>query len=141
MIELVPVAVAIFLKNISKNNHETWIQKRTYGPLEWQWEFPGGKIESGESPWDALVREIQEETSVVVRGEGTLLGVYPHDYGEKRVLLHVYIVPWENNLSQAEGKTVPLARGSTGREWGLPLLPANFSLVEHLCHALYDDGK
>lgn len=141
MTQLVPVVVAIFLKELSRNKHETWIQKRTYGPLEGQWEFPGGKVEPGEAVWDALVREIKEETNVSVTGDGKLLGIFPHDYGDKRVLLHVFIVPWESKLADAEGKVVSLQKGTTGKEWDVPLLPANFSLVEHLCNALYDEGK
>ena len=134
---LVPVAVAMFTRQ-SKQGHETWIQQRTSGPLEGQWEFPGGKIEPGESAWQALVREIHEECNVVVKGEGKLLGIFSHDYGDKRVLLHVFQLPWEDDLIDATGRCVPLERTSSGREWNLPLLPANFRLVEHLCRSLYD---
>lgn len=135
--KLVPVSVAMFTRKTSEG-FETWIQQRQGGPLDGQWEFPGGKIEAGESAWDALVREIREETQVVVTGEGVLLGIFPHDYGDKRVLLHVYRVPWEDTLANAQGRTVPLTRTSSGREWNVPLLPANFRLVEHLCRSLYD---
>lgn len=137
---LVPVSVAIFVRPSPEGRHQTWIQERTDGPLKGQWEFPGGKIEVGETPWDALVREIREETAVEVRGEGKLLGIYPVDYGEKRILLQVFVVPWQEALAQAKGKVVDLWPGCDGRGWNLPLLPANFALVEHLCRALYDEG-
>ena len=139
--QLVPVAVAIFLKSKSDGTHDTWVQQRTYGSLQGQWEFPGGKIETNESPWQALVREIKEETNVDVTGVGKALGIYPHDYGDKRVLLHVFCVPWEEALLQAEGRVVPLSPGVSGKEWNIPLLPANFTLVEHLCRALYSEGN
>lgn len=139
--QLVPVAVAIFLKKLNDGTYETWVQERTYGELKGQWEFPGGKIETSETPWDALVREIHEETRVIVQGQGRLLGIYPHDYGQKRVLLHVFCVPWEASLAEADGKTVPLRPATTGREWNVSLLPANYALVEHLCRALYSKGN
>lgn len=139
--QLVPVAVAIFVKRLDSGHFQTWIQERTYGALQGQWEFPGGKIEAGETPWQALVREIDEEISVKVEGEGKLLGIYPHVYGDKRVLLHVFCLDWVDDLDKAVGKTVELRPGSNGKEWNVPLLPANFTLVEHLCRALYHVGK
>ena len=44
-----------------------------------QWEFPGGKIESGESAFDALVREWREEMGVIVR-EAEYLFAFTHRY-------------------------------------------------------------
>jgi mutator protein MutT len=40
-----------------------------------QWNLPGGRVEPGESPWEAVVREVREEAGLVVRVE-KLLGVY-----------------------------------------------------------------
>lgn len=138
--KLVPVSVAMFYRPAPGGRFETWVQVRTEGPLKDKWEFPGGKIEAGESPWEALVREIKEETNVTVTGSGELLGIFSHDYGDKRVLLHVFRVPWVETLAQAAGKIVPLTPQKNGAEWGLDLLPANFQLVEHLCRSLYDRG-
>jgi 8-oxo-dGTP diphosphatase len=54
-------------------------QRPPGGPLGLHWEFPGGKIEEGESPEHALIREIHEELGVVARVHG-ILAVECHDY-------------------------------------------------------------
>ena len=53
--------------------------QRGYGDFKDGWEFPGGKIEDGESPEDAIVREIREELGADIRVKGFLTSV-EHDY-------------------------------------------------------------
>jgi 8-oxo-dGTP diphosphatase len=58
-------------------------------PLAGLWEFPGGKVEPGESPTEAAVRECLEETGLVVR----VVGEYPshlHEYAHGQVELRFY---------------------------------------------------
>ena len=56
-----------------------------------KWEFPGGKVDNGESVTQALARELYEEIGVVVRASEPLL-VIEHDYQDKRVKLDVHLV-------------------------------------------------
>lgn len=53
------------------------------------WEFPGGKVEAGETVQDALHRELLEELAIEVRGCEPLLAI-EHDYTDKSVLLDVW---------------------------------------------------
>ncbi|KZX59489.1 7,8-dihydro-8-oxoguanine-triphosphatase [Halioglobus sp. HI00S01] len=56
------------------------------------WEFPGGKVEAGETVQAALSRELAEELGIEVSASEPLIEIR-HDYGDKRVFLDVHIVP------------------------------------------------
>ncbi|TEB15706.1 CTP pyrophosphohydrolase [Pelotomaculum sp. FP] len=63
-----------------------------------KWEFPGGKIEPGESPEECLRREIKEELDLDIR-VGDRLMIVEHQYKELRVILHLPV-----QLSGRRGK-------------------------------------
>ena len=64
--------------------------QRGYGEFEGMWEFPGGKIEPGESQETALKREIQEELGVDVT-IGELLCTTEYDYPTFHLTMHCYL--------------------------------------------------
>ncbi|MEI8617761.1 8-oxo-dGTP diphosphatase MutT [Pseudoalteromonas sp. B193] len=95
-IEIVHVAVGVI-----KKNNAIFICKRAdeqhQGGL---WEFPGGKVEAGESVFVALKRELIEEVGLTIHSSSQLM-VIEHDYGDKCVKLDVHVV--SNFSGEAHG--------------------------------------
>lgn len=68
------------------------------------WEFPGGKVESDETPFDTLKREIDEEVDIVIR-DVTFLKTVEHVYDGRRMTIHAYLVEdWDGIPFAKEGQ-------------------------------------
>lgn len=71
-----------------------------------KWEFPGGKLEKGESPEEALKREFLEETALELQASKELMMV-EHDYPDRQVRLHVHTVySYKGEVSELEGQAL-----------------------------------
>lgn len=84
MMKSIEVVAAIIIKD-----GKLLATQRGYGDYKDWWEFPGGKIELGESPEDALVREIREELKAEISVGAELCRV-EHDYPKFHMLMHCF---------------------------------------------------
>ena len=84
----VTVSGAVILRtNPETNQKEIFATQRGYGDYKDGWEIPGGKLESGETPEECIVREIREELATEVRAE-RILGVVDYDYPTFHLTMH-----------------------------------------------------
>ena len=84
----ITVSAAVILRtNPQTHKHEILATQRGYGDFKGGWEFPGGKIESGETPKECIVREIREELATVVKAE-KIIGVVEYDYPAFHLTMH-----------------------------------------------------
>ena len=81
----IEVVAAIIIKD-----GQVFATQRGYGEWKGWWEFPGGKIESGEDPKSALIREIKEELDADI-SVGELLDTVEWDYPTFHLTMHCYI--------------------------------------------------
>jgi 8-oxo-dGTP diphosphatase len=96
------------------------------------WEFPGGKVETGERPELTLIREMKEELGIVIR-EPCLapLTFASHAYPDFHLLMPLYICRrWEGIVQAQEGQKLAWVRPNKLREYKMP--PADEPLIAHL---------
>ena len=121
----IEVVAAIIIKD-----GKLFATQRGYGEWKDWWEFPGGKIEPGELPEDALKREIREELATEIE-VGDLLSTVDYDYPKFHLTMHCYlctIVSGQLSLLEHED-----ARWLSKKELNVVRwLPADFDVVEKL---------
>ena len=75
---------------IIKKDDKIFITKRSYGEFADMWEFPGGKIEVGETQEEALIREIKEELELAITNLNYVTTV-EYDYPDFHLIMHCFI--------------------------------------------------
>jgi len=100
------------------------------------WEFPGGKLEAGERPEAALIRELHEEIGITVQ-EACLapLTFASHAYEDFHLLMPLYICRrWEGLAVAREGQQLAWVRANKLRDYPMPA--ADIPLIPHLIDLL-----
>ncbi len=96
------------------------------------WEFPGGKVEVGETPEETLIRELLEELGIVVK-EACLapLTFASHAYADFHLLMPLYVCRrWEGQVSARHHTRLAWVRPNKLRDYPMP--PADAPLIAHL---------
>ena len=125
----IKVVAAVICDSI-KDKKQILATARGYGEFKGQWEFPGGKIEKGETPQQALVREIKEELEVNIN-VGELIDTIEYDYPQFHLSMDCFwceIVSGNLVLKEHEA-----ARWLTKEQLNdVGWLPADITLIEKI---------
>lgn len=108
--------------------------QRGYGEFKDGWEFPGGKMEQGETPEQALLREIREELDVEIE-VGQLFDTVEYDYPSFHLTMHCFLCTIKSGeliLKEHEAAKWLNKESLDSVEW----LPADLGLIEKLKNAL-----
>lgn len=128
--------VAAVIRAVDKENKPIiFATQRGYGEFKGGWEFPGGKIESGETPQQALKREIMEELDTEI-AVGELIDTIEYDYPNFHLSMDCFwceVIRGELILKEAEDAKWLTREHLADVKW----LPADVTLIENIREAMY----
>lgn len=119
---------------VIRDKDKIFATARGYGEFKGQWEFPGGKIEEGESPQQALVREIKEELEADIT-VGELVGTVEYDYPAFHLSMDCFwceVAAGELVLKEAEAAKWLSKEDLYSVQW----LPADVILIEKIINEM-----
>jgi 8-oxo-dGTP diphosphatase len=127
-------SIAIFIKDIEAESFKIWTQVRLEeGPLYGKLEFPGGKIEVGETPEAACRREVHEEVGILLPPSEKLVLFKYHDYSveNKNICLFVFISKFDQfPPEKGDWHSITYDGKSTFLEGKIP--PINHVIIDEL---------
>lgn len=115
---------------VIKKDNQIFCTQRGYGDFKGYWEFPGGKIEDGETPQEALIREIKEELDVDI-SVGKMIKTIEYDYPEFHLSMDCFwceLVSGEIELKEHEDAKWLDKSNIDSVNW----LPADLDLINSL---------
>ncbi len=126
--------VAAVIRDYSEPKTRILATKRGYGEFKGKWEFPGGKIEIGETPQQALIREIQEELDVMIAID-SIIDTIEYDYPTFHLSMGCFwcsIVDGNITLKEASDARWISVDALYDIDW----LPADRELIEKIRNSL-----
>lgn len=129
------VVAAVIRAVNNENKPVIFATQRGYGEFKGGWEFPGGKVESGETPQQALKREIMEELDTEI-AVGELIDTIEYDYPDFHLSMDCFwceVIRGELILKEAEDAKWLTREHLADVKW----LPADVTLIENIREAMY----
>lgn len=129
----VKVVAAVICDSMDEKR-QIFATARGYGEFKGQWEFPGGKVETGEAPQQALVREIKEELETTIH-VGDLITTIEYDYQTFHLSMDCFwceVIEGNLNLLEAESSKWLSRDMLDSVEW----LPADLTLIDKIREVL-----
>lgn len=130
------VVAAVIRAVNNENKLVIFATQRGYGEFKGGWEFPGGKIESGETPQQALKREIMEELDTEI-AVGELIDTIEYDYPNFHLSMDCFwceVIHGELILKEAEDAKWLTKEHLADVKW----LPADVTLIEKIGEELHE---
>ena len=119
---------------VIRDGNQIFATARGYGEFKGQWEFPGGKMEAGETPRQALVREIKEELDTDIEVAG-LIDTIEYDYQTFHLSMDCFwakVIRGQLVLKEAEAARWLTKESLDCVQW----LPADLTIIEKIREAL-----
>jgi len=128
--KMIEVVAGVICRRNDQGTTEFLATQRGYGDYKGGWEFPGGKTEPGETPQQALARELKEELAIDVT-VGEFITTVDYTYPQVHIIMHCYfceIVSGELTLLEHESARWLTAEELRSVDW----LPADIAVVDCL---------
>ena len=134
----IKVVAAIICNDMERKN-KIFATARGYGDLKGGWEFPGGKVEPGETPQQELKREIMEELSTEIK-VGELIDTIEYDYPTFHLSMDCFwaeVITGRLELKEAEAAKWLTKDQLESVAW----LPADITLIDKIRQYMNEDGE
>lgn len=117
-----PISLVVACALVDEDNRVLVAKRPKHRHMGGLWEFPGGKVEPGELPEDALIRELAEELGIdVTRSCLAPLTFASHGYEEFHLLMPLYVCrTWDGEVEPKEGQELAWVRPNRLSDYEMP---------------------
>ncbi len=127
-----PIVLVVAVALVDVDGRVLLAQRPAGKPMAGLWEFPGGKVDAGETPEGALIRELAEELGIDVAASCLAPFAFAsHAYADFHLLMPLYVCrKWQGSVTPREGQQVTWVRPARLADYAMP--PADKPLVAML---------